>query len=292
MTTHRLPTVLVLATAALALAACSSGGTSAATSGASGAQSSGDALAALQASGVLKVGTEGTYSPFTYHDSTTGDLTGYDVEVITAVAEKLGVEPSFSEVKWDAIFAGLESGRYDIVANEVTENDERAAKYDLSDVYSVSYPVALVAADNTSITSLADVAGKKSAQTATSNWGELATDNGADLVAVDGFTEAVSALRDGRVDLTFNDNLAALSYFSTTDDTSVKIGFELPDKAVHQVFALRQDSGLVDAVDQALADLRSDGTLAQISEKYFGSDISSPEAATASASPSASKSAE
>lgn len=293
MSTHRPTLALVLAAvAALSLAACSGGGGGASASGGTSSQSGGGALAALKASGVLKVGTEGTYAPFTYHDSTTGDLTGYDVEVITAVADKLGVKPEFNEVKWDAIFAGLEARRYDIIANEVTENADRTAKYDLSDVYSVSYPVALVAADNSSLAALGDVKGKKSAQTATSNWGQLATDNGAQLVAVDGFTEAVAALRDGRVDLTFNDNLAALSYFSTTKDTTVKIGFELPDQAVHQVFALRKDSGLVDAVNSALKELRADGTLAKISQKYFGSDISSPETATAQPSSSSSTSSQ
>lgn len=268
-----------LALSATALSACSSG-TGSTSGGASGDQSGsqsagGDALTDLQASGVLRVGTEGTYAPFTYHDTSSGDLTGYDVEVVTAVAEKLGVTPEFSEVKWDAIFAGLEAGRYDIIANEVTVNDERTAKYDLSDPYSVSIPVAVVRSDDSSITSLDDVTGKTSAQSATSNWAELATDSGATVVPVDGFTEAVSALKDGRVDLTFNDNLAVLGYLAQTSDDSVKVAFELPDQAVSQAFALRKDSGLLDAINGALEELRADGTLAALGEKYFGTDISS-----------------
>ena len=169
---------------ALALAACSSDGDE---------KTAADPVAALKESGVLKVGTEGTYAPFTFHDPTSGELTGYDVEVITAVAEKLGVKPEFSETKWDSIFAGLEAKRYDVVANEVTINDERAAKYDLSDPYSVSVPVVIVPADDTELTDVAGFEGRTAAQTATSNWGALARDNGAKVEPIDGFTEAVTS---------------------------------------------------------------------------------------------------
>jgi len=250
---------------ALALAACSSDGDE---------KTAADPVAALKESGVLKVGTEGTYAPFTFHDPTTGELTGYDVEVITAVAEKLGVKPEFSETKWDSIFAGLEAKRYDVVANEVTINDDRAAKYDLSDPYSVSVPVVIVPADDTELTDLAGFEGRTAAQTATSNWGALARDNGAKVEPIDGFTEAVTAVRDGRVDFTVNDNLAALEYLTSTGDTSVKIAFELPEEKVVQAFALRKDSGLVAEINKALGDLAADGTLASIGEKYFGTDIS------------------
>ena len=265
-----------LSVAAAALAACSSPASSG-----SQAQSrrdttttqEGSALADLQASSILKVGTEGTYAPFTYHDTDSGNLTGYDVEVITAVADKLGVTPQFREVKWDAIFAGLEAGRYDLVANQVTINPDRQAKYDFSAPYSISQPAVLVRSDDTSIHALADVQGKTSAQSATSNWATLASESGATVVPVDGITEAVSALRDGRVDLTFNDNLAVRSYLATTGDTSVRVAFELADQASSQAFALRKDFGLIEAINAALDELRADGTLAAISDKYFGADI-------------------
>ena len=250
---------------ALALGACSSDGDD---------KAAADPVAALKESGVLKVGTEGTYSPFTFHDASSGELTGYDIDVITAVAEKLGVKPEFSETKWDSIFAGLEAKRYDVVANEVTINDERAAKYDLSDPYSVSVPVVIVRADDTELTSIAGFEGRTAAQTATSNWGEIARSNGAKVEPVEGFTEAVAAVRDGRVDFTVNDNLAALEYLEATGDTTVKIAFDIPEEKVVQAFALRKDSGLVAEINKALGELAADGTLATIGEKYFGADIS------------------
>ena len=242
--------------------------------GSTAASSSKPALAELQKSGVLKVGTEGTYSPFTFHDAATNELAGYDVEVITAVAARLGVKAQFSETKWDAIFAGLEAKRYDLVANEVSINPERQARYDLSEPYSVSYPVVIVKSDNADITSLAAIKGRTAAQTATSNWADFARQAGATVEPIDGFTEAVAAVKDGRVNATFNDNLAALEYFTTTKDSSVKIGFEVPDQTVTQAFALRKDSGLVEPINAALKELAADGTLARIGQKYFGKDIS------------------
>ena len=79
-------------------------------------------------SGVLRVGTEGTYSPFSFHDPATNELTGYDVEIITAVADRMGVEAEFVEAPWDAIFASLLADRFDVVANQVTKNAEREAQ--------------------------------------------------------------------------------------------------------------------------------------------------------------------
>src|SRR5260370_31218962 len=82
----------------------------------------------IKASGVLRVGTEGVYSPFSYHDPATGELTGYDVDVARAVGEKIGVKVEFVEVPWDSIFAALEADRFDVVANEVTITPERQHK--------------------------------------------------------------------------------------------------------------------------------------------------------------------
>ncbi|WP_425296674.1 transporter substrate-binding domain-containing protein, partial [Nocardia abscessus] len=102
---------------------------------------------------VLKVGTEGTYAPFSFQGSD-GKLTGYDVEVIQAVGDKLGKKVEFVQTPWDAIFAGLESKRFDLVANQVTVSEERTAKYALSSPYTTSAGVIVTRADNSAITGL------------------------------------------------------------------------------------------------------------------------------------------
>jgi len=132
----------------------------------------------IRSSGVLRVGTEGTYAPFSYRDPTTGELAGYDVDVANAVADKLGVRTEFVTTPWDSIFAGLEAGRFDVVANQVSVTPERKAKYDLSKPYAISEGVIVTRADDNSIRSLDDLRGKTTAQSATSNWAQVARDAG------------------------------------------------------------------------------------------------------------------
>ena len=223
-------------------------------------------------SDTLRVGTEGTYSPFSYQ-GTDGQLTGYDIEIAQAVGAKLGKKVEFVQTPWDAIFAGLEAKRFDLIANQVTINDERKAKYDLSEPYTVSEGVIVTRADDTSITSLANLQGKTTAQSATSNWAQVARDAGANVEAVEGFVQAIQLLKDGRVDATVNDTLAVGEYQRTNNDAGIKIAGTTGDTS-EQAFAARKDSGLIAEVNRALGELRADGTLKRISEKYFGSDVS------------------
>jgi L-cystine transport system substrate-binding protein len=223
-------------------------------------------------SDTLRVGTEGTYSPFSFQGPD-GKLTGYDIEVVTAVAGKLGKKVEFTQTPFDSIFAGLEAKRFDIIANQVTVTDERKAKYDLSQPYTVSEGVIVTRADDTSITSLADLKGKTTAQSSTSNWAGVARDAGANVEAVEGFVQAIQLLKDRRVDATVNDTLAVGDYQRAKNDASIKVAGKTGDTS-DQAFAMLKDSGLVADVNRALDELRADGTLKTISEKYFGSDVS------------------
>lgn len=178
--------------AALVLAACGNEGGSAAQSAASApaAATEGSLLARIDNKGTVTVGTEGTYAPFTYHDES-GKLTGYDVEVTRAVADKLGVKVDFKETQWDAMLAGLKAGRFDIVANQVSlTTPERQATFDKSADYSYSGPMALTRQDDQRIKTLADVKGLSSAQSLSSNYGEMAEKAGAKIVPVDGMAQA------------------------------------------------------------------------------------------------------
>ena len=259
----RLPLTAAL-TAALLLTACGGGSDDAAGSdGGAGGEG-----------GVLRVATEGTYSPFSFHADGTNELTGYDVEVIEAVAEELGREVDFSETQFDAIFAGLESERYDVIANQITINPEREERYLFSAPYTVSTGVVVTRADDTSVDALEDVKGKRSAQSTTSSFAELAREAGAQVEAVEGFSQAVTLLKQERVDVTINDSLAVLEYQKSTGDEDIKIAAEV-DQPSEQAFVFRKDSADLQAeVDEALATLREDGTLARISQEYFGEDVS------------------
>ncbi|WP_308633355.1 transporter substrate-binding domain-containing protein [Nocardia ninae] len=221
---------------------------------------------------VLKVGTEGTYSPFSFQ-GTDGKITGYDIEVIQAVGDKLGKKVEFVLTPWDAIFAGLESKRFDLVANQVTINDERTNKYALSSPYTTSDGVIVTRADNNAITTLADLKDKTCAQSATSNWGKVATGAGAKVESVEGFVQAIQLLKNGRVDATVNDTLAVAEYTKKTGDTGVKVSGKTGETS-KQAFAARKGDAVIADVDRALNELRADGTLAKISDKYFGTDVS------------------
>ena len=267
---RRLIAVTALVVVATALTACSGTASPESTSTSGGAGSD----LGLITDGTLTVATEGTYRPFSFHDDGgTGDLTGFDVEIIQAVADKLGLEVEFQETQWDAIFAGLDAGRFDVIANQVTINDDRTAKYLFSTPYTVSPGVIVVAEDDDSISSFDDLEGKTTAQSLTSNWKDLATESGATVEGVEGWAQAVELLRQGRVDATINDKLTFLDYEKTTSDSGLKIAAET-DEAGEQAFVFTKDkTALVDAIDTALDELRADGTLAEISDKYFGEDV-------------------
>lgn len=265
---RRLITIAAVVIAASALTACSGSGAPAQPGDSAGPDYG------LVKDGTLIVATEGTYRPFSFHtDGGTGDLTGFDVDIITAVAEKLDLKVEFQETQWDAIFAGLDAGRFDVIANQVTINDERSAKYLFSEPYTVSPGVIVVDEKDDSISSFADLKGKTAAQSLTSNWNDLAVESGAKVEGVEGWAQAVALLRQGRVDATINDKLTYLDYEKTDGPTGLKIAAETED-AGKQAFAFTKDKkALVKAFDGALDELRADGTLAKISDEYFGDDV-------------------
>ena len=234
-----------------------------------------DELAQIKSAGVFKVGTEGTYAPFTYHDES-GKLTGFDVDIASAIAQRLGVKPEFVEGKWDGLIAGLDVNRYDAVINEVSVTDARKAKYDFSTPYITTRAVLIVRSDNTTVKTFDDLKGKKSANTLTSNFGKIAKDHGADVVPVQGFNESIDLLTSGRVDATVNDSLSFLDFKKHKPDAQVKVvATDSSSDADQSAVLLRKgDPALVAAIDKALADIKADGTYAKISAKYFGKDVS------------------
>lgn len=260
---HRHPQralLAVLAAVAVLLTACGSPGP-------------GNGENTVESTGVLRVGTEGVYAPFSYHDPATGQLTGYDVDVARAVGDKLGVKVEFVETPWDSMFAALEANRFDVVANQVTINEERQQKYDLSDPYAIGEGVIVTRADDDSITSLADLRGKTAAQSTTSNWAQVARDAGARIESVEGLAQAMALLSQGRVDVVVNDSLSVYAYLAETNDTAVKIAGNTGEKS-EQGLAARKNSGLLPDLDKAIKELKDDGTLAGISEKYLKTNAS------------------
>ncbi|WP_072313654.1 amino acid ABC transporter substrate-binding protein [Agrococcus sp. Marseille-P2731] len=268
----RLAPIAALAAASVALVGCSTGGEP----GAEETASTGLSIEQVQEAGVLVVGTEGTYSPFSFHEGGAGELTGYDVEIITAVAGELGVKVEFVETQWDAIFAALDAGRVDVIANQVSITPQRLERYVFSAPYTYS-PGVLIVAEGSDIASFEDLEGRTSAQSLTSNWATIATEAGADVEEVEGFAQAAELLRSGRVDATINDRLTYLDYVQSQGGETGLVDVAETEETSENALAFRAGSdSLVTAVDEALVALAEDGTLAEISERYFGEDVSQP----------------
>lgn len=140
-----------------------------------------DLLDQILKNGVIIIGTEGTYSPNSYHDEN-GDLVGFDVEVGRKIAEKLGVEAEFVEAGWDSLVAGMDAGRIDVIINEMEYTEERAEKYDFSQPYTYIHGALMTVTGNEEIHSFEDLEGKKAAQNMNSSWGRMAEEYGAEVV--------------------------------------------------------------------------------------------------------------
>ena len=271
---------VMAAAGVLTLAGCSSNsGSSAAASGAaSSAASTGaaDQLAAIQANGKLVVALEGAWQPWSYHDES-DTLVGYDVEVSRAIAEKLGAEPEYVESDWDSLFAGLDAGRFDIVCNGVEVTDERAKTYNFTTPYGYIHTALAVRKDNEDIKSFEDLKGKTTANSLASTYMELAESYGATVQGIDTLEETIQLLTAGRIDATLNADVSFYDYLNVHPDADFKLVAQTED-ASHVAIPVRKgddSASLLEAINTAIEELRADGTLKALGEKYFGQDISS-----------------
>ena len=270
---------VMAAAGVLSLAGCSSN-TSASTA-ASGSASfaagpvPADRLATIQSNGKLIVALEGAWQPWSFHDES-DTLVGYDVEVSRAIAEKLGVEPEYVESDWDSLFAGLDAGRYDLVCNGVEVTEERAKTYDFTTPYGYIHTALAVRKDNEDIKSFEDLAGKTTANSLASTYMELAESYGATVQGIDTLEETIQLLTAGRIDATLNADVSFYDYLNVHPDADFKLVAQTEEASHVAIPVLKSDdTSFLDALNSAIEALRADGTLKELSEKYFGQDISS-----------------
>ena len=279
----RLVSAFLAGAMALSLAAC--GGAASTSTAASSAAASASAapassavadsdLAYIQSNGKMVVGYT-VYEPMNYTDAD-GSFTGFDTELATAVCEKLGVEPEYVESDWDSLFAGLDAGRYDLVCNGVEVTEERAKTYDFTTPYGYIHTALAVRKDNEDIKSFEDLAGKTTANSPASTYMELAESYGATVQGIDTLEETIQLLTAGRIDATLNADVSFYDYLNVHPDANFKLVAQTEEASHVAIPVLKSDdTSFLDALNSAIEALRADGTLKELSEKYFGEDISS-----------------
>ncbi|MFR3258216.1 MAG: transporter substrate-binding domain-containing protein [Lachnospiraceae bacterium] len=238
-------------------------------------ESADDLLAQIKERGSIIVAMEGTWAPWTYHDED-DNLVGYDVEVAQNIAEKLGVEVEFIEGAWDGLLAGLDAGRYDIMVNGVGVTEERAEKYNFSTPYAYNKTAVIVRGDYDEISSMEDLKGKKTANTISSTYAAQAEAYGATVTGVDDLNQTIELLLSKRIDATLNAEVVFNDYKKEHPDSNIKIA-TYSDQVEEIAIPIRKGDDtvtLLEAVNDALDEMAKDGTLTELSEKYFGMDIS------------------
>lgn len=262
---------VMAAAGVLNLTGCSSKDTAASTA----SSATLNKLDSIQKSGKLVVALEGAWQPWSYHDSS-DTLVGYDVEVSRAIAEKLGVEPEYVESDWDSLFAGLDAGRYDMVCNGVEVTEERAKTYAFTTPYGYIHTALAVRKDNEDIHSFEDLKGKTTANSLASTYMELAESYGATVQGIDTLEETIQLLTAGRIDATLNADVSFYDYLNVHPDADFKLVAQTAEASHVAIPVLKsEDTAYLDALNTAIEELRADGTLKTLSEKYFGQDISS-----------------
>ena len=261
-----------LTAAALALTACGGSASSTASSAASSAASSEAASTSAAAelttveAGKLTMATNATFPPYEM-TTDSGEIEGIDVDTAKAIAEKLGLELQIDDMDFDAALLSVQQGKADIVMAGVTVTDERKAVMDFSDSYATGIQ-SIIVPNGSDIASPDDLAGKKiGTQRGTTGYIYCSDDFGDDaVVAYDDGLTAVQALKNGQVDAVVIDNAPATEYVAANPGLVIlDTSYAEEDYAI----GMAKGSALEDAVNAALEELKADGTLQSIVDKYI-----------------------
>ena len=261
-----------LSVAALALTACGGSASSVASSVASSASSAAASTSAAAGelttveAGKLTMATNAAFPPY---EMTTdaGDFEGIDIETAQAIADKLGLELQIDDMDFDAALLSVQQGKADIVMAGVTVTDERKAVMDFSDSYATGIQ-SIIVPNGSDIASPDDLAGKKiGTQRGTTGYIYCSDDFGDDaVVAYDDGLTAVQALKNGQVDAVVIDNAPATEYVAANPGLVIlDTSYAEEDYAI----GMAKGSALEDAVNAALEELKADGTLQSIVDKYI-----------------------
>lgn len=251
----------------LGLAACGSSSSS------NSASAAADKLQAIKDAGKIRIGFEGTFAPWNYHNEA-GELVGMEKEIGDLIAADLGVTAEYTETPWDSLIAGVDADRYDIVINNVSPTEERKLKYDFSNPYVASEGKVAVLQDS-SLQTIADLKGATAASSETSNFRTLLEEAGAQMTIVTGFDEAIEQVLTGRVDACGNDAVTFAYYQEQHPDAPIRLlDGVLGDASQSAILMPKGATTLQTAINESIAKHLENGDFKAIYEKYVGIDLS------------------
>lgn len=249
--------------ATLVLAAC--GGT------ADTDTAGGDSTAGEEAAAVLTVATEPAFPPFEFQ-ADNGELQGFDIDLMTAIGEAAGLEVEFESLPFDGIIPALQAGTVDAAISGMTITEERLQTVDFSRPYIKAGLAIAVKEENTEVSGLSDLEGKKIAvQIGTTGADQAAEIPGAEVSTFDSAPLALQELANGNVDAVINDAPVTLDAIASGNIDGLKVVGELLTTEFYGI-ALPKDSANVEIINEALATMIEDGTYAEIYQKWFGTE--------------------
>lgn len=237
------------------------------TSAASVAETTGEYKLATE--GVLTMGTNATFPPYEFYDGDT--VVGIDAEICQAIAEKLGLTLEIVDMDFNSLVTAVQSGKIDISAAGMTVREDRLVNVDFTDSYSTGVQVVIVPEDS-DIASVDDLAGKLiGVQDATTGHIYCSDDFGEEnVVAYNSGAVAVQALKDGKVDCVVIDQEPAKNFVQVNEGLKI-----LETEYVTEDYAIavaKDNTALKDAINTAMAELKTDGTIQSILDKYISAE--------------------
>lgn len=230
----------------------------------------------IKEAGKIVVGTSGTLFPASYYEGDT--LTGFDVEVMREVADRLELDISFEAMGVDSMLPAVQSGRIDVAANQIEPTKKREEEFNFSEPYKYSYTTMVVRkGDNSGIHSLEDLEGKKAGGGATTVYSQIAEHFGAEIVTY-GNAPNEAYLRDvhnGRTDVVINDYYLQKFGIAEFPEFDIHLHPDLQFRPTEQSIVIPKGADqLTEEINQALQAMRDDGTLSELAIQFFEEDAS------------------
>jgi ABC-type amino acid transport substrate-binding protein len=215
------------------------------------------------------VATDATYPPFEYVDEKSGEIIGFDIDLMKAIAQKENLEIEFIDVRFEPLLEDMAQGKYDAAIAAISITEERQKDMLFSDPYFVAGHVITVRKDNTTITGKDSLMGKTvGVKTGTTGAIEISEMHDVNMKSYADYEEPFQALMDGEIDAVVSDNIFALNYVSENPDR-LKIAGEPFTKEYYGIAVAKNKTELLAKINAGLKAVKSEGLIENLSQKWL-----------------------